>query len=119
MRKVTVGKKTVVHSCTLMMADDEVVRMELTVPEDQSIGADLLRIELKFTERSASSASVNWITEDGVVKFTFIGWRVPGGSSLAEPLNFGTSNDERLWLHAAHQTILGTNVAHILVMRGG
>jgi hypothetical protein len=119
MRTLVIGGRTVVASCTVISKDDEIARLEVSIPEDQLAGADVLRLQFRFSDRNRAKPEVTWRTENEVVCFELVGWRYPGGSALDEAVTFGEMNREKLWLHVAHQTIGTANVAHILILKGG
>jgi hypothetical protein len=90
MVKVGVGKNGVLMNGTLILNDEEVARIEIPLPLWAAISTEVVRLELRFTQRSNAETDVKWRTEDGVVKFDFIGWKtVMEGTALLAPVAFG------------------------------
>jgi hypothetical protein len=119
MRKIVVGDLTVVQSCTLILKDDEVARLEFSIQEGQQIGAETLKLQFRFTERHSAKPTATWRTENDTVSFELRGWKFGAGASLDGPVAFGDLNGAKLWFDMVHNTIGPTNVAHIVILLGG
>jgi hypothetical protein len=120
MVKITKDGRTVVYAGSMILKDNETVRLEIALPVGATIAAQMLKLEIVFTGITNLETDITWKTSsDGTVQFELTGWRQTG-QALREPLHFGQYNGEKLWLNIAqHRIGLMVNVVQIDVLQGG
>jgi hypothetical protein len=120
MTKVFKGDKVVAYAGTLLLKEDEPVRLVITFPLNAPISTEALTLEFLFKNPTRERTGVSCESgSDKVVRFFFSGFQNPAGTALAEPISFGQVNNQPLSLNLAHYWINGFNIAHVEVLLGG
>jgi hypothetical protein len=114
------GDKAVIYAGSMILKDYETVRLEISLPTGAPLAAQMLKLEITFTDIMKTETDVEWVTRpDGTVQFRLTGWRQTG-QALKEPIFFGQYNNEKLWLHVAqHRLGAEVNIVQIDVLQGG
>lgn len=119
MNKVLVGERTVLYSDTFILHGEERCRIEVSLPLGGQVVKETLKLELHFESPADADTRVIWASADGVVTFTLRGWRNPLGEVTVNPVHFGQTDGQKLWLDIAHYQIGVINVAHVVLLLGG
>ena len=120
MTKVFKGDRVVAYAGTLLLKDDEPVRLVITFPLNAPISKEALTLELLFKNPKRRRTGVSSETgSDKVVRLFFSGFRSPTGTALAEPIPVGQVNNEPLSLNLAHYWVNGYNMVHVEILLGG
>jgi hypothetical protein len=117
---ITKGDKKVIYAGSVILKDYETVRLDISLPAGAPIAAQVLKLEITFTNVMNTETDVTWKTgPDGIVQVELTGWRQTG-QAMKEPISFGQYNGEILWLHIAQHRIGSmVNIVQIDVMQGG
>jgi len=119
MTKVFKGDRVVAYAGTLLLKDDEPVRLVITFPLNAPISKEALTLELLFKNPKRRRTGVSSETgSDKVVRLFFSGFRNPTGTALAEPILVGQVNNQPLFLNLAHYWVNGYNVVHLEILLG-
>lgn len=118
---ITVGGRRVLYTDTLLLGDNEPVRIELALQLAVShAGKDSFRLDLIFLDRDKTPPTVTWQLVDDIYKVNCIGWNSPTGSALVTPLLLagGLLGPPPVALDLAHYAIGNRNLVHLVLLGG-
>lgn len=117
---ITIGNRRVLYTDTLLLGDNETVRIEVPLQLAVShLGKDCFKLELTFLDRQREPATVTWQLIGDVYKVNCTGWKNPTGSAFTTPLLLGAGGmavPPPIALDLAHYTIGARNLVHLVLL---